>query len=142
MKKLTTKLMIATAALVVVAGTASAQAMTASIPFEFRAGDKVMEPGTYRVDASQRTSIPVFWLSNAHSGPAIALLPQAPVDPKKAWEASGQGKLVFACASGRCSLAELYTGSGDHAYTIYRPKLGKDETAVLREIPMQPAKGE
>jgi hypothetical protein len=141
MKKLTTKLMIATAALIVVAGAASAQAMTASIPFEFRAGNTVMEPGTYRVDLSHKTGTPVFWLSSAHSGGTV-LLPQAPADPKKAWEASGQGKLVFACASGRCSLAEVYTGSGSYAYKFRGPKLGKDEIAVLREIPMQPAKGE
>ncbi len=50
MKKLTTKLMIAAAALVVAAGAASAQTMKAEIPFAFRAGDKVMAAGTYRVE--------------------------------------------------------------------------------------------
>ncbi len=143
MKKLTTRFMIATAALVVAAGAASAQTMTASIPFEFRAGNRVMEAGTYRVDnLSARTNSPIFRLLNVNSGRPIALMPQAAVDPAKTWNASGKGKLVFACTSGSCALAEIWTGSDTHAYKVYRPKLGKDETADLKEIPLQPGKGE
>jgi hypothetical protein len=142
MKNLTTRLMIATAALVVAAGAASAQTMTAAIPFEFHAGGRVMEPGTYQIQRLLTSEIPVFWLSSVHSGTPIALLPQAGVDPQKTWEASGHGKLVFACTSGRCALAELYSGSGSRAYKFRGPKLGKDETAILTEIPMQPGKGE
>jgi len=142
MKKLTTKLMIATAALVVVAGAASAQTMTASIPFEFRAGNRVMAPGTYRVDdLNIQTGRPVFRLRNVNSGGSIAVLPQAPVDPRKGW-AEGYGKLVFACTSGSCSLAEIWNGSDTHAYTFHRPKLGKDEDAYLRVITLQPGNGE
>jgi hypothetical protein len=142
MKNLTTRLLIATAALVVAAGAASAQTMTAAIPFEFHAGGRVMEPGTYQIQRLLTSEIPVFWLSSVHSGTPIALLPQAGVDPQKTWEASGHGKLVFACTSGRCALAELYSGSGSRAYKFRGPKLGKDETAILTEIPMQPGKGE
>ena len=87
MKKLTTHLMIATAALVVVAGAASAQiqaTMTAQIPFEFRAGNQVMAPGTYQVDdLATQTSIPLFRLANVHARRSIALLAQAAVDPQK-----------------------------------------------------------
>ena len=100
MKKLTTNLMIATAALVVTAGVASAQSMTASIPFEFRAGHQVMAPGTYRIDnLSTQTGVPIYRLLDLHSLRSIAVLPQAPVDPRTAWTASADGKLVFACAS-------------------------------------------
>jgi hypothetical protein len=142
-KKLTTRFMIATAALVVVAGAASAQTMTASIPFEFRAGNRVMEAGTYRVeDLATRIGSPIFRLLNMHSGGSVTLLPQAPVDPQKAWTASREPKLAFACTSGSCALAEIWEGSGNHAYKFSRPNLGKDETAVLRVIPMQPGKGE
>ena len=142
MKKLTTKLMIATAALVVVAGAASAQTMKASIPFEFRAGNRVMAPGTYRVDnLATRIGSPVFEISNVDSGGSIMLLPQAPVDPQKGW-AAGYGELVFACTGGSCALAELWNGSDNHAYTIHRPKLGKDEDAYLRVITVQLGKGE
>jgi hypothetical protein len=143
MKKLTTRLMIATAALVVAAGAASAQTMTASIPFEFRAGNRVMAPGTYGVqNLSTLAGTPIFRLLNVNSGELVTLLPQAKDDPQKAWKAEGKPKLAFACTSGSCALAELWDGSGSYAYTFHRPKLGKDETAVLREIPLQPAKGE
>ena len=142
MNKLTMRFMIATAALVVVAGVASAQTLTAQIPFEFRVGNRVMTPGTYQIDSLRAvTNTPVFRLWNVDSGGSIALLPQAPVEPQKGWE-EGNPKLLFACTSGSCALAELWSGSESHAYTFHGPKLGKDETAVLREIPMQPGKAE
>jgi hypothetical protein len=142
MKKLTTRLMIATAALVAAAGTASAQTMTASIPFEFRAGGRVMESGTYRVDLSRSSGTPIFRLLNFHSGEQATVLGQIPVNPQKAWKASGEGKLVFECTSGRCALAELWAGSDSQAYKVWHPKLGKDEIAVLTVIPMQLGKSE
>jgi hypothetical protein len=143
MKKLTTRLMIATAALVVVVGAASAQSMTASIPFEFRAGNRVMAPGEYRIDdLGSVTGTPVYRFWNVHSGGRVLVIGQVQVDPEKTWTASGEGKLVFACTSGSCALAELYSGSGSRAYKFRGPKPGKDETAILTEIPMQPGKGE
>jgi hypothetical protein len=134
--------MIATAALVVAAGAASAQTMTASIPFEFRAGNQVMAPGTYRVELSRPTGVPIFWFLNVSSGGQAILIGPVPGDPQKAWEAEGKPKLAFACTSGSCALAELWYGSGSYAYTFHRPNLGKDVTAYLREIPMQRGKGE
>ena len=143
MKKLTTRLMIATAALVVAAGAASAQTVTAKIPFEFRADSRVMAPGTYRVELSNVNGARVIRLVNFHSGNQAMLLAQVPVAPQKAWETSGEGRLVFACTSGRCALAEIWTGSESrYAYTVHRPKLGGDETAVLTEIALRPGKGE
>jgi hypothetical protein len=143
MRKLTTRVLIATASLVVVAGVASAQTMNAEIPFEFRAGDRVMEPGTYRVDnLSGRTVTPIFRLQNVHSHGSIVLLPQATAEPQKAWQADGNAKLVFACTSGSCALAEVWDGSSRPAYTFNRPNLGKDVTVVLRVIPMQRGNGE
>jgi len=145
MKKLTTKLTIAAATLVVVAGAAWTQTQStlkAVIPFEFRAGGKVMAPGTYQVNASQTGSGPIYQLSNVHARSSIMLLPQAPVDPAKAWKAEGNPKLAFACTGGSCSLAEIWDGSGDYAYTFHRPKRGGDEEASLRVIPMQRDKSE
>ena len=49
MKSLTTNLMLAAAALIVVAGSASAQVMTAEIPFAFNANGAHLAPGTYRL---------------------------------------------------------------------------------------------
>ena len=116
--------------------------MTASIPFEFRVGNRVMAPGTYRVDSSQLSGTPIFRLLNVHSGGSAILLGQVPLDPRKEWEAEGNPKLEFACGSGRCALAQLWAGPGSHAYTVYRPKRDKDEDAYLTVIPMQPGKGE
>jgi hypothetical protein len=143
MKKLTTNLMIATAALVVVAGVASAQTLTVSIPFEFRAGNRVMAPGTYFVnDLGLRAGTPLYRILSMNSHQATLLTPQVPVDPEQAWRASGGAKLVFACVSGSCDLAEIWDGARSNAYTLSRPKLGKGEDAYLREIPMQRGKGE
>ena len=145
MKKLTTKLMIAAVALVAAAGAASAQiqaTMTAQIPFEFRAGNQVMAPGTYQVDGlATQTGIPLFRLTNVHARQSIAVLAQAEVDPQKGWTV-GEPKLVFACTSGSCALAQLWSGSRSYAYKFRAPKLGKGEEAYLREIPLQPGNGE
>jgi hypothetical protein len=141
-KKLMTRLMIATAAVVVAAGAASAQTMTGAIPFEFRVDGRVMAPGTYRVHQSHQNGTPIFWLMNVESGRLTMLLPGAPVDPQKAWTASRGGELEFACTNGSCALAELWSGSGSRAYTFHLPKLGENETAVLREISIQRAKTE
>jgi hypothetical protein len=143
MKKLTTKLMIAAAALVAAASAASAQNMTAQIPFEFRVGNRVMAPGTYQVGLTRSvSSVPLFQLRNQDSGQQAVLLAQAKVDPRKAWAAEGIPKVEFACPSGRCALAELWDGYDSQAYSFHRPKLGKDEDAYLTVIPMQRDKGE
>ncbi|HMD70632.1 MAG TPA: hypothetical protein VKF41_04780 [Bryobacteraceae bacterium] len=145
MKKLTTKLTIAAATLVVVAGAAWTQTrstLMAVIPFEFRAGGKVMAAGTYRVEASQVSGTPIYQLSNVHARKSILLVPQAPVDPTTAWKAEGNPKLAFACTGGSCALAEIWDGSGNFAYTFHRPGRGGDEDASLRVIPMQREKGE
>jgi hypothetical protein len=141
MKKLTTRFMIAAAALVIAAGAARAQTLTAQIPFAFRVGNRVMAPGTYQVDRLVQSSTPVFRLWNAHLRRSAILLPQARVDPQTGW-VEGEPKLVFACISGGCALAELWAGSESYAYAFARPKPGKDEDAYLRVIPMQRDKGE
>jgi hypothetical protein len=145
MKKLTTKVMIAVAALVVAAGAVSAQpqtTMTAQIPFEFRAGNQVMAPGTYRVDSLDiGSSTKIFRLLDVNLRRSIVVLPQAQVDPEKR-TVPGRPGLVFACIDGRCVLAELWAGTESYAYTFRHPKLGKDEDAYLRVIPIERNKSE
>jgi len=91
MKKLTTRVMIATAALVVAASAASAQtrtAMTAQIPFEFRAGNQVMAPGTYQVESlSTQSGAPIFRLLEVQSHRSRVIVPQAKADPQQGWKA-------------------------------------------------------
>ena len=138
-KKLTTRVMIATAALMVAATTASAQTMTGTIPFEFRAGNRVMAPGTYRVEFSQALSTPIYRLSNVDSGGFAILLGQSPVYPDKTRQAEVSTKLVFARTDNTYTLTEIWSGT---AYTIHGPKLGRDQTAALTEITLRPGKGE
>jgi len=101
-----------------------------------------MAPGTYQVDnLNTQTGIPIYRLLDVNSHRSIALLAQARVDPEKGW-AAGNPKLLFACTSGSCVLAELWSGSESNAYKFRGPKTDTDQTAVLREIPLRPGKGE
>jgi hypothetical protein len=143
MNKLTMRFMIATAALVVVAGVASAQTLTAQIPFEFRVGNRVMPAGTYQVGlASSVSSAPLFLLRGDYSRGSAILVAQAREDPRKAWAAEGGAKLEFACAGGRCALAELWDGfRGGPAYRFRLPEMGKDDIHMA-VIPLQRGKAE
>jgi len=128
---------------VAAASAASAQNMTVQIPFEFRVGNRVMAPGTYQVGlARSMSSIPLFLVQSRHSGSQAVLLPQAKIDPLRAWAAEGSPKLEFACVGGSCALAQLWGGAGTDAYKFRLPKLGKDEDVHLTVIPMQRDKGE
>ena len=143
MKKLTTRLTIAAAALMVAAGAASAQTLKAEIPFAFHVGNRIMEPGIYQVDnLATQSSSPVFRLLEARTHQVVIRMPQAAVDPEKTWTVTGSPKLVFACGDGRCDLAEVWAGSGSNAYTFRRPKLGKDYEASVTVIPMTRDKSE
>ena len=143
MKKLTTKLMIAATVLVAASGAASAQTLTAQIPFEFRVGNRVMPAGTYQVGlASSVSSAPLFLLRGDYSRRSAILMAQARGDPRKAWAAEGGAKLEFACAGGSCALAELWDGSrGGPAYRFRLPEMGKDDIHMA-VIPLQRGKAE
>lgn len=108
MRKLTTKLTIAATVLLAAAGAASAQKMTARIPFEFRVGNRVMPAGTYHVGLA--SSAPIFLLRSDYARRSAILVAQLREDPKKAWAAEGRGKLEFACAGKVCALADSGTG--------------------------------
>ena len=136
MKKLTTRLTIAATALIVAAGAASAQTLKAEIPFAFHVGNRIMEPGIYRVDNLAQSGPPVFRLQEARTHRVVVRIAQAVADPEKTWTVTGGPKLAFACGDGRCDLAEVWAGSGSNAYTFRLPKLGKDYEASLTVIPM------
>ena len=145
MKKLTTRLTIAAAALMVAVGAASAQTqtLTAEIPFAFHAGNRIMEPGIYRVDnLAAQSGSPVFRLREARTHQVVIRIPQAAADPEKTWTVTGSPKLAFACGGGRCDLAKVWAGSGSNAYAFRLPKLGKDYEASLTVIPMTRDKSE
>ena len=141
MKKLTTKLVLAAAALAAGAGTLSAQSGKADIPFQFHAGERVMAAGTYRVELTRIGGTSVFRFWNVDSNESATLLPQALVDPQREWT-EGNATLAFTCTDGNCVLAEIWDGSGDFAYKFRHASPCGDEAAALREISIQPAKAE
>ena len=144
MKNVTTKMMIAVAALVTVAGVANAQTMEAKIPFAFRASGKVLPAGTYRVHLERGSGAPMFVIRGEEPGQEVLAVPNAGGDdPKKEWTSSGNGVLSFQCGVGRCALQGIWTGEqGRPVYRIPVPNLGKDEPRSVAEIVMHPVKGD
>src|SRR5215471_13394266 len=98
MKSLTTKLMIAAAALAVATGAASAQTMKADIPFAFRAGGQMLPAGEYRVEMKGPHATVV--LSNFKERRSGILMAISASDAPKDWRDSGTGVLGFECGAG------------------------------------------
>ncbi len=143
MKNLTTNLLIAAAAFVAVAGTASAQTMEAKIPFAFRASGKVLPAGTYRVSLkSTATGLRQLIVSTA-SGKNEVLTYAAPSgQASAAWANSGMAVLSFQCGVSRCALMDAWMGGSDQVYQISVPKLGRDEPIHTAEIVLHTVKGD
>jgi len=116
--------------------------LKAEIPFTFRAGDTVMEAGTYQVSRiSQQSGTPVFRLGDAAR--AILLMPVASGDANKSWVAKGKPVLSFECGPNHCSLAAIWTGAhADLAYLIRQVKMGKEEPVRVALIEMRPDKAD
>jgi len=144
MKNLTTKMMIAAAAFVAVAGTASAQAMEAKIPFAFRAGGTVLPAGTYVVKVDRAASgVPAIVIDSRELGKHAFALPIPNGNAKKAWVSAGHAVLSFQCGVDRCALQDIWTGDAYRpVYRIPVPSLGKNEPHSVAEIVMHPANGE
>jgi hypothetical protein len=127
MKSLTTKLMIAAAALVA-AGSASAQVLKADVPFAFQANGKTMAAGVYQVHTTGSRG--VMTIRGKHS---VALaVPLTGIDAKEA-----SAKLVFSCSRGGCALAQVWTGTA-HGLVLATPKWQRKEEATLTVIPLRP----
>ena len=101
--------LVAAAALLIVAGAASAQTLKADIPFAFHVADKTLPAGSYTVD--RIADGPVYLLRNENGSGGAAALGQAPHDPPKAWKAEGSPKLVFRCGESTCTLTDLWDGA-------------------------------
>ena len=143
MTNFTTRMMIAAATLVVAAGSASAQRMTAEIPFTFRAGGVVLPAGTYQVSAvSQLSGSPMFTLHSVQEHRSVMLMGAANIDPRKAWVASGNPVLSFECGVSHCAVSAIWTGNAMPAYSFPRPKLGRDEPTRTALVVMRADKGD
>jgi len=127
--------MFAAAALLAVAGSASAQMLKAEIPFAFRANNTLMQPGSYEVTGIRTSNAVMYSLRNVDTHQAVLLSTYVAKDPGKDWVKSGTAKVGFACTDNRCALSELWTG-GASAYGFFVPKRGSGET---REIALSPS---
>jgi hypothetical protein len=131
----------AAAALIMTAGTASAQnLMKAEVPFAFSVGNKVVEPGTYRIGfVSRMTSNVVLRVDNVDTKSTHMMLPQASSGPSAKWLAGGTPRLAFDCSTGACVLKQVWFGDGP-AYQLGSPKTRGGEMR-LTEILMTPDNG-
>jgi len=122
MNTTTMRTMIAAAALMVAAGSASAQTFKAEIPMAFRVSNKTMAPGTYDLRLTRAASGMMLVVYNRTTRTSAALVPSVTADPPKAWRAAGDAKIAFACTDGACSLRELWDGFGTDAYRFPAPR--------------------
>jgi hypothetical protein len=141
MTNFTTKMMIAATTLMVAAGCASAQTLKAEIPFNFRVADKVLPAGTYQLsNVHMLSGNPVFRIAGSEG--TVMALPKSAGDAKHAWTAAHQPVLSFECVESRCSLAQVYTGTGASAYNISHPKAGAGEPVRMATIVMHTDKAD
>ncbi len=116
MNTTTMRTMIAAAALMVAAGSASAQTFKAEIPMAFRVSNKTMAPGSYDLRLTRGVAGMMLVVYNRTTRSSAALVPSVTADPPKAWRAAGDAKIAFVCSDGACSLRELWDGFGTDAY--------------------------
>lgn len=125
------RLMIAAAALTVVAGAASAQTLEANISFPFRAGNRIMPAGSYKVYVKDVDTMVI--LSNFDARESVALLPWKG-DRSKKRTADSAPVLTFQCGVSRCELVRLYKGGESDELSFPHRSLGKDEQASLKTV--------
>jgi hypothetical protein len=143
MKTLTTNCLIALAALVAAAGSASAQVYKADIPMAFRAGNTVMEPGAYDFNiAANLAGHSYISVRNHASGSTVMLLPIAGSDAPKAWRKAGNPLVSFVCAGRSCSLHEFWNGSDVGTYVFPAHKLPASEAERLAVITVELTKAD
>ena len=140
MKNAITKLTIATACLAAATGVAAAQTLKAEIPFAFRAGEKVMAPGTYTVRvANPRHTVTVV---NYDARQAAVMVTGPEGTAPKEWRAKGEPVLAFECGGNRCVLARVWTADSDRAMEIAHRRLGGNEHIALTLVRLQRANGD
>lgn len=130
--------MMAAAAVLLAAGSASAQTVMAEIPFAFQVGTKVMAPGTYQVQV-ERGAIASLVLFRNLETKTSALAQFSPADAPKEWQARGTAMMRFACSGAQCVVREMWTGA-NHSYRFSGPKPGAD--ARIAEIAITAVKAD
>jgi len=141
MKRLMIHSMFAAATLVALAGSASAQSLKAEIPFAFRAGAVLMQPGNYDVSARQGASSMMFVLHNRDTGQSVMLFRNGTRDASKARIAAGRPTLAFRCVGTNCSLSELWIGERESS-VFTTPKGASGDPVRAAEIRLTAAKAD
>ena len=136
--KSTMKIMIAAVALAVVSGIASAQPMNADIPFAFRFAGHVYPAGTYTL--TTQASGPLVRLYNYDTRTNVIALSQSMSYPNG--EKNSNPVLTVTCGSSRCELTRIWLGGEAPALNLHRARLGRDEVATIRLIPLSRSNGE
>ena len=142
MKRLTTNLMIAAAALAAVAGSASAQTLKADIPFTFHMGTALMSPGTYEVRTNHTGAGSIFVLQNKETHTSAMVAQVSASDAPNAWRAGGVAKLGFECAGSRCVLRAIWHAGDAYVYNFGGPKFGGGEEVHTAVIAMTSVKAD
>ena len=132
MKTTTMRTMIAAAALVVAAGTASAQSYTAEIPMAFRAAGTKMAPGKYEVRTARTQATEILILHNNTDNTNLALLTPVRSDTPKQWLVAGNPTISFECGKGACTLRKMWNGSASYAYDFPAPKPAAGDLVAQR----------
>lgn len=106
MTSLMSKMLVATAAMAVCVGMASAQSLKTEIPFRFEVSGTVMPAGSYQVFLTQTGGVPMFRLLNTDLNKPVLALSRSMNDAR--W-AGNDTKLVFQCTE-TCALSQIWTG--------------------------------
>ena len=135
MKSLTMNLMVA-AALIGVAGSASAQVMSAHIPFDFKANGLQFSPGTYRISVRGMSSgTPVVQVYNQDSKAGAVSVVSPGKDAPKSWRNRASAMLSFACAENRCELRTVWAGDDARTFELPASKNALSTLAGTINIP-------
>ncbi len=110
--------MIAAAALLVAAGSASAQTYKADVPVTFHVGNKLMPAGPYDVRLTNNSAV----IRNRITGNVALVVSAIKADPPKNWIASGDPRISFECTDSVCSLGKVWNGADSFAYLFSTPK--------------------
>ncbi|SPE35415.1 conserved exported hypothetical protein [Candidatus Sulfopaludibacter sp. SbA3] len=131
----TMRLIMAAAALVVAAGSASAQTLKAEIPMSFHAAGKVLPAGSYEIRQLQTAGGAYVVVRSLATYNSVVLPQGVKGDAPKAWRADGSPRLAFECLGSTCSLQRMWNGRDEYAYKFPTPKAHGDiaarETKVI-----------
>jgi len=125
-----TRWMIATAALAVAAGSASAQTYTAEIPMPFRVGKTTMAPGLYRIRIDPQEALKVVSIRNLGNRELVVANAAVKDDVPKAWAEEHKPALGFECVGETCALRSLWNAQDSFAYLFSVRNLPVGEKTV------------